>query len=76
MISFSNDELADLPVANIGQEINCPHCDSKHTLVGGAMSGEETVVLFYKCGENIYLTAVDGKRVSPHHNRREEDVSI
>lgn len=66
MISFSEEELANLPDAYIGQEINCPHCGRTHILIGGAdRDGIETNdLLFYKCFSEVpYLGAVNGRLV-------------
>ena len=79
MISFSNKELADLPSAEVGQEIDCPHCGGKHTLFGSGVLDEFSILLFYKCDYSTYVGGVDGKLVNmgPIHissQQAEEDL--
>jgi len=63
MISFSEKELAELPVANIGQVITCPVCGGEHKLLGGHnRDGKETTqLLFYKCGGVPYFGGLLGR---------------
>jgi len=65
MISFSDQELADLPVATIGQETDCPNCGGRHVLKGGLdKNGKETAqLLFYKCGETPYFGGFLGRLI-------------
>lgn len=61
---FSNDTLAKLPDAKVGDLIFCQHCKHQHTLEGYTEGGKPSeLLLFYKCGEKTYLGAVAGKLV-------------
>jgi hypothetical protein len=59
MIKFSNSELKALPESKDGDEIECPHCGSKHTL----KDSNPPMLLFYNCGSKTYLAAVGGRNI-------------
>jgi hypothetical protein len=58
-IGFGNDTLKRLPSVKPGDSIDCPTCKGKHKLE--AASDGSTLLLFYKCGNQLYLGAIDGK---------------
>ena len=65
-VAFSNDELEDedLPIVKKGDSITCPHCGGSHTLRATQNTeGRDSILLFYKCGEKVYLAAIHGKLV-------------
>jgi hypothetical protein len=60
-VAFSNDELAAKPRAKVGQKITCPRCNGKHKL---EYPGDgSTIIMFYRCGDALYLGALDGALV-------------
>lgn len=61
-ILFGNDTLENQPKAHKGDVVSCKRCGGKHPLEGGTADGEESdLILFYKCGETLYLGAVAGR---------------
>jgi len=58
-IGFGNDSLSKLPTVKPGDEITCPECGARHKLE--TPDGGSTLVMFYKCGDGLYLGAVDGR---------------
>lgn len=60
-VGFGNETLAMLPKAEKGQEVDCPRCGGKHIL--SASKGSRTELLFYKCGDVLYLAGIDGRLV-------------
>lgn len=74
MISFGNQELDESPPLHSGEAILCPTCGQSHVVKGGIdkHTGEETTLLFYKCGRTAYLAGIDGRNIM-HRFMREED---
>jgi len=64
-IGFGNDTLDKCPVLAIGQNIICPHCEERHRVYGGKDEDgkEQDTLMFYKCGEHIYICGVHGRSV-------------
>lgn len=63
-IGFGNDTLSQQPEARKGDEILCPQCSGRHALECGTSNGEESdLLMFYRCGKEIYLGAVAGRLV-------------
>ena len=64
-IGFGNDTLAKLPIVEDGDEILCPECKGKHKLEAGKDDkGEKNnTILFYTCGKNLKLGAVNQRLV-------------
>lgn len=64
-IGFGNDTLAKLPQAKSGDEIRCRKCGGLHTLEMGTdkRGNPSDVILFYKCGEEIYVGAIAGRLI-------------
>ena len=60
-IGFRNDELARLPAVRVGDRVKCRSCDTSHLLE--ACDDGSTMLMFYKCGGNSYLGAVNGRSV-------------
>ena len=63
-MAVGNDELAKAENAYKGDYIKCPECGGEHQLECGkdSKTGEEsTMLLFYKCGADSYLAAIQGK---------------
>lgn len=62
-IGFGNDTLEKLPPLNVNDRIKCPHCGGQHIVEGGKdRDGKETnTVLFYTCGEQVYLAGIAGR---------------
>ena len=60
-IGLSNETLNLLPKVKMGEVIKCTRCMGEHVLEP-AVDGSE-LLLFYHCGENLYLAAVDGRLV-------------
>jgi hypothetical protein len=66
-IEFSTAELAKVPKLWADDEIICPKCGEPHIVFGGkdpATGLEIHNVLFYQCGDGVYLAAVDGRDVT------------
>jgi hypothetical protein len=63
-IGFGNDTLADCPPVKEGDEIHCPRCNGRHWLECALQNGQKTdLLMFYHCGEGLYLGAVGGRLV-------------
>jgi len=65
-IGFSNETLGKRPRVKKGDTFRCPRCGEEHVLVAGTDSrtGEEVdIVLFYRCGDDWYLGALNGHLV-------------
>jgi hypothetical protein len=60
-VGFSNQTLDRLPAVKPGDEITCGVCGKRHALEAAADGS--TLLLFYKCGETLYLGAVRGRSV-------------
>ena len=58
-IGFSYDTLARQPSVHKGDMVECPNCGGEHALYGCAGIG--LTLLFYNCGGNAYLGAVNGR---------------
>jgi len=65
-VGFANETLERLKDVRKGDVIICPRCGKQHVLKAGRNEkGEESdLILFYKCGEQIYLGAINGKLVA------------
>ncbi len=64
-VAFGIDELRDQPAAYAGDSVTCPHCGAEHVLSGGTREGRPSqLLLFYKCGGEDYLGAVDNRLVT------------
>ena len=67
MFSISNEEL--IKASEIGETIICPYCNNKHKIEYGEKvlpDGSRVtskIIAFYRCGDKIYLAAVNGKNV-------------
>lgn len=59
-VAFSNEELESQPKVESGETICCPRCGEQHRLLDGDPPG---LLLFYHCGEDLCLGAVDGRLV-------------
>ena len=61
-VAFGKDELIGRPTLKKNQLVRCPHCGKRHRLTcGKGRDGNETdILLFYKCGESLYLAPIDG----------------
>ncbi len=64
-VAYGNEELRKKPPLCLGDKIICPHCEEEHVVSGGkGEDGKETdLVMFYKCGKQVYLAGVKGKNV-------------
>jgi hypothetical protein len=61
-IGFKNDTLIKLPKAKEGDDVFCIKCGGKHPLQCGTSKNKKSdLILFYKCGNKMYLGAVAGK---------------
>jgi hypothetical protein len=60
-IGFSNDTLSKLPIVRKGQTITMP-CGHNHVLEADDKGGE--LLLFYKCGDKLYLAAIDHRLIT------------
>lgn len=58
-IGFGNDTLRKQPRVNKGDVITCPHCKGTHPLEPDDNGG--TLLMFYRCGTDSFLGAVDGR---------------
>ena len=61
-IAIGNDELDQKTVLHAGDYIHCDKCGKAHQLEAAkdAKTGMLTeILLFYKCGKNAYLAAVE-----------------
>ena len=56
-VGFSNDSLAKMERAKAGDEIICQKCARTHVLEDST----PPMLLFYKCGDAIYLGGIDGR---------------
>ena len=54
-VGFSNSTLDKMPSVKAGDMVECQKCGGDHVLEGSG------VLLFYRCGGNAYLGAVNGK---------------
>jgi hypothetical protein len=67
MLTIGNDELEKN--AAIGEMIDCPHCGEIHPIQYGNEVMEDgtkkpsKLLAFYKCGDEIYLAGIAGKRI-------------
>lgn len=66
MLAFGNGELKDRPNIKKGMQVICPNCGELHTVVlGKDDKGRETnLLMFIKCGEDVYLVGAHGKYIS------------
>ena len=72
MIGFGNDELAKLPRVKDGDLIKCPHCGAAHPLECATENGQPTdLLMFYTCGDKLYMGAVAGRLVAKKHFKNE-----
>lgn len=63
-VCFGNETLDKLPEVREGDIVKCDKCGEGHKLECGTSDGKKSdVLMFYKCGENTYLGAIDGKCV-------------
>ena len=60
-IAFGNDTLKEQPLVNKGQIITAP-CGHDHVLIGDDNGGD--FLLFYECGEKVFLAAVNHRLVT------------
>lgn len=63
-LAVGNEELAKAENAYKGDYIRCPKCSGEHQLKCGkdSKTGEESrMLLFYNCGADSYLAAIQGK---------------
>ena len=60
-IGFSNATLDRQPKVQKGDIVECPHCGGEHPLY--ACDDGNEILLFYDCGDNSYLGAIDGRSV-------------
>jgi len=66
MISFSNDELDECPEVDEGYIVHCAICGGEHPLecsTDTKTKEKTTDLMFYRCGERMYLGAVKGRLV-------------
>lgn len=65
-IGFGNETLEKLKDVEEGDMITCPRCGKQHVLKAGTdEKGNKTdVILFYECGNEVYLGAINGKLVA------------
>jgi len=60
-IGFTSDTIQNQPSAQEGQLITCPTCGGKHPLECGTSTGvKSNLILFYQCGDKLYMGALDG----------------
>jgi len=71
-VAFSNDELKSKQTVHAGDIVLCPQCSKIHELKAGKNeSGNvDELILFYKCGEKVYLGAVGNKLVIDSFNKK------
>ena len=64
-IGFGNEQLKQLPSAKEGMLVECKKCGKDHPLrCGKDEQGNKTnILMFYKCDNNLYLGAINGKLV-------------
>lgn len=65
-VSFGNDELDVAEEMNIGDKIPCLRCHRTHKVDGGVdtkTGSKSSLLLFYKCGRDVFLAGVSGKSV-------------
>jgi hypothetical protein len=67
VLAIGNDELEKCFEVHKGEKIRCPNCGEWHVLEAGKnKDGKETeIILFYKCGDKVYLGAVANKLLVP-----------
>lgn len=58
-IGFGNDKLNKLPKVQVGSLVQCTHCGKDHPLE--PCDDGSTLLMFYRCGGETYLGAVDGR---------------
>jgi len=58
-IGFSNETLRKQPKVRAGDIVECPQCGGEHAL--RACDDGNEILLFYECGENLYLGAIAGR---------------
>jgi hypothetical protein len=71
MFTISNKELEDKPIVKAGDKISCKRCGKKHILrkAEGVIDNSDKIevkgdLLYYKCGENVYLGLVANRLIS------------
>jgi hypothetical protein len=63
-VGFSNDTLDQQPILRDGNQIKCPHCNNHHEVECGTVDGKKSdLLMFFKCGDLVYLAGVDGRSV-------------
>lgn len=63
-VGFGNDTLDKRLPLERDDLIDCPICKGVHPVKNGTVDGKEShLLLFYKCGEKIYLAGIAGKSV-------------
>lgn len=61
-IGFGNDTLEKLPKCKEGDIVFCSNCGGEHPLECGTSKGKKSdLIMFYKCGENLFLGAIAGR---------------
>lgn len=61
-IGFGNDTLKKLLKCKEGDLVFCSKRGGQHPLECGTSNGEKVdLILFYKCGDQSYLGAIDGR---------------
>jgi len=65
-VAYSNEQLKNCRIVHAGDLISCHRCKQPHSLIGGKNEeGIETeVLLAYRCGEGLFLAALDNKLLS------------
>lgn len=62
-VGFTNDTLSKLPLVRPGDEITCPRCGARHVLKNPTPKTEVPVAMFYQCGDQHYMGAVQNRNV-------------
>ena len=64
-IGFSNEQLKQFPQAKEGMLVECKKCGKDHRLKCSkdAQGNKINIMMFYECGNKVYLGAVNGKLV-------------
>lgn len=69
MFGISDAELNSKPQVSEGSSIDCPVCGGTHILESATKVAPEVpdmndgLLMFYKCGDKIYLGAIKGRSV-------------
>ncbi len=66
-VGFENATLEKLPPLIAGDDLDCPHCGGTHAAEAGGdpdTGGTSEMLLFYHCGQTMYLAGVAGKNVT------------